>query len=105
MQETQEKWVQSPGREDTLEEEMATHSSILACINPLVREAWWATVHGVAQESDMTKQLSTYFQVEWLISGRSQPPGCRKEGGPNQWLGTRAPGGTGNRVQPLKEEG
>ena len=26
----QETWVQSPGREDALEKEMATHSSILA---------------------------------------------------------------------------
>ena len=30
MQETQEMWVWSPGWEDPLEEEMATHSSILA---------------------------------------------------------------------------
>ena len=30
MQETQETWIQSPGWEDPLEEEMATHSSILA---------------------------------------------------------------------------
>ena len=30
MQEPQEMWVQSLGWEDTLEEEMATHSSILA---------------------------------------------------------------------------
>ena len=30
MQETQEMWVQSPGQEDPLEEEMATHSSTLA---------------------------------------------------------------------------
>ena len=30
MQETQELWVQSLGWEDPLEEEMATHSSILA---------------------------------------------------------------------------
>ena len=30
VQETQEMWVQSLGREDPLEEEMATHSSILA---------------------------------------------------------------------------
>ena len=30
MQETQETWVPSLGREDPLEEEMATHSSILA---------------------------------------------------------------------------
>ena len=31
MQEPQEKRVRSLGREDPLEEEMATHSSILAC--------------------------------------------------------------------------
>ena len=31
MQETQETQVQSLGREDPLEKEMATHSSILAC--------------------------------------------------------------------------
>ena len=30
IQETQEAWVESLGREDPLEEEMATHSSILA---------------------------------------------------------------------------
>ena len=30
MQETQETWVQSLGREDPLEKEMATHSSVLA---------------------------------------------------------------------------
>ena len=30
MQETLETWVQSLGQEDPLEEEMATHSSILA---------------------------------------------------------------------------
>ena len=31
MRETQEMWVQSLGEEDPLEEEIATHSSILAC--------------------------------------------------------------------------
>ena len=30
MQETQETWVRSLGQEDALEEEMATHSSIIA---------------------------------------------------------------------------
>ena len=30
MQEMQETWIQSLGREDPLEKEMATHSSILA---------------------------------------------------------------------------
>ena len=35
MQETQETWVPSLGWEDPVEEEMAAHSSILAC------EIWW----------------------------------------------------------------
>ena len=42
MQETR---VWSLGREDSLEKEMTTHSSILA----MDREAWWATVHGVVK--------------------------------------------------------
>ena len=46
MQETQ---VGSLGWEDPLEEGMATHASILVCKNPTDREAWWATVHGVAK--------------------------------------------------------
>ena len=47
----QETWVQSLGGEDPLEEEMATHFSILAWRIPMNRGAWQATVHGVA-ESD-----------------------------------------------------
>ena len=38
MQETQETQVQSLGREDPLEEGMATHSSILACKIPWTKE-------------------------------------------------------------------
>ena len=37
------------GWEDPLEEGMATHSRILAWRIPTDREAWWATVHGVAK--------------------------------------------------------
>ena len=37
-QETKETWVQSPGWEDTLEEEMATHSNILAWEIPWTEE-------------------------------------------------------------------
>ena len=47
----QETRVQSMGREDPLEEEMATHFSILCLKNPMNRGAWRAIVHGVA-ESD-----------------------------------------------------
>jgi len=34
------------GWEDPLEEDMATHSNILAWRIPRDRGAWWATVHG-----------------------------------------------------------
>ena len=46
MQETQ---VQSLGREDPLEKEMATHSSILAWRIPWTEEPGWATVHRVTK--------------------------------------------------------
>ena len=39
--------IQPLGREHPLEEEMATHSSILAWRIPTDGEARWATVHGV----------------------------------------------------------
>ena len=55
MQKTQ---VRSLGWEDPLEEEMATHSNMLAWKNLMDREAWWATVHEVTKESDMTEQLN-----------------------------------------------
>ena len=49
MQETQEMWVRSLGQEDPLEEEVATHSSILARGNLMDRGAWRPTVHGVTK--------------------------------------------------------
>ena len=45
----QETWVRSLGREDALEEEMATHSSILAWRVPMDRGAWWAPVHVITK--------------------------------------------------------
>ena len=39
VQETQETWVQSLGREDPLEEGLATHSSILAWRIPWTEES------------------------------------------------------------------
>ena len=44
-----ETWLQSLGREDLLEKEMATHSSILAWKIPWMEEPGWATVHGIAK--------------------------------------------------------
>ena len=49
----QETGARSPGREDPLEEEMATHSSIGACLgNPMDRKTCQgrAIVHGVAKQ-------------------------------------------------------
>ena len=52
MQTTQ---VQSLGREDPLEKEMGTHSSILESLeNPVDRRAWQAIQFMGFQESDMT---------------------------------------------------
>ena len=53
-QEVQETRVQSLGQENSLEEEMATHSSILAWKVPWTEEPEGATVHGVTKESDIT---------------------------------------------------
>ena len=41
--------IRSLGREDPLEKEMATHSSIFAWRIPMNGGAWWATVHRVAK--------------------------------------------------------
>ena len=49
MKETQKTQVQSLGREDPLEKEMATHSSIRAGKNPMDKGASWAAVHEVAE--------------------------------------------------------
>ena len=46
MQETQ---VLSLGKEDPLEKEMATLSSILAWKNPMDGGAWQAIIHGVTK--------------------------------------------------------
>ena len=55
-----ETWVRSPGGQDSLEEGMATHSSILAWRIPMDRGAWWAIVHRVAKSQTRLKQLSVH---------------------------------------------
>ena len=51
----QEMWVQSLGREGPLEEEMATHSSVLAWRIPGTGEPGGLPVYGGHTESDMTE--------------------------------------------------
>ena len=55
----QETLVRFLGWEDTLEEGMVTHSSILAWRIPVDRGAWWATVYGVTKS---WKRLSNEAQ-------------------------------------------
>ena len=68
----QEMWVWSLGWEDPLKQEMGTHSSILAWRIPWKRGAWWATVHGVTKELDMTewaqKNLNILLRMRPLSS-------------------------------------
>ena len=57
MQETQETWIQSLGQEDSLVEEMATHSSIIAWGIP-----WQRSLVGYSpcghKESDVTEHTT-----------------------------------------------
>ena len=60
MQEPQETRVQSLGREDPLEEEMAIHSSILAWRIPWTEEFGGLQSTG-CKESDTTERLHFHF--------------------------------------------
>ena len=55
-----QKWVQSLGQEDPLEEEMATYSSILTWVIPWTEKLGGLQAMG-CKESDMTEQLSKIF--------------------------------------------
>ena len=52
--------IRSLGREDPLEEAMATHSSILAGKSHEQRNLVGYTVHGVSKGLDMTERLSAH---------------------------------------------
>ena len=61
IQETQEICVRSLGQEDPLEEEMATHSSILAWKIPWTKESDGLYSPGDHKESDTTEQAFIRF--------------------------------------------
>ena len=50
--------VQALRWEDPLEEEMGTHSSILAWKIPMDRRAWWASLHG-GRKSDTSEHTNS----------------------------------------------
>ena len=69
----QETQVRSPGREDSLEKGMATHSSILAWRIPRTEEPGWATVHGVKQSNNwVTNTLHACIHLRYWC-----PPSSR----------------------------
>ena len=57
-----ETWVQSLGREDPLEKEMATH--------PMDGGAWWVTVHGFAKSQT---RLSNSIIIQVTDCSSSKP--------------------------------
>ena len=69
----QEMWVRSLGQEDALEEEMATHSSILAWGTPRTEKPGWLQSMGSQSQtrlSNYTTQngISYSYSVLWLVT-------------------------------------
>ena len=89
-----ETWVWSLGWEDPLEENMATHSSILAWRISMDRGAWWTTVYRVAKSQT---RLSNWTELNWQSIDFSRPEywsglPCSPPGDlPNPGIGPRSP--------------
>ena len=83
MQEPQEVWVRSVGREDILKEKMATHSSVLAGIIPWTEESGglWSMGSQRVEHNCVTKQPHTYTQnykrVKAFINWHDQNFSCQ----------------------------
>ena len=73
MQEMQETQVRFLGQEDPLEEEMATHSSILAWKASMDRGVWQAIVHGVAKsQTQLNVHAFNQLILVWPYSGQDK---------------------------------
>ena len=87
MQETQETWVPSLGREDPLEEEMATRSSTLAWRILWTEEP--GRLQSVGSQSDTTEHTHTQNRDlrGWGKGeqGLGLPLGVMKKSGPRHW--------------------
>ena len=88
MQETQEKWISSLGWEDPLEEEMATHSNILAWKIPWteepnglqfkglqrVRHNWAIQEMKEMQVESLEEEMATHSNIlAWKIPWTEEP--------------------------------
>ena len=72
MQETRVRFL---GWEDPLVKEMATHLSILAREkNPMNRETWWATVHGVTKSWTRLIDSRATFQSIMIYQEKAMAP-------------------------------
>ena len=76
MQETQGTRVQSLGREDPLEKEMAAHSSVLAWEIPQTEAP---TIHGGHKKLGTTKHAHGYSLIPSLTHAREDALILRKE--------------------------
>ena len=68
MQETQETWVQSLGWEDPLEEEMVTHSSILAWRFLWTQQFGGLQVMGLQKSQTLLKRLKNNNIIKRIMT-------------------------------------
>ena len=82
----QETLVRFLGWDDPLEEDVVTHSWILAWRVPLDRGAWRATVHGVTKsQTRLTNHRHTYQRGDWEMLFCSLLPPQSRENHRRQW--------------------
>ena len=91
-----ETWVQSLGWEDSLEKEMATHSSALAQKIPWTEEP---DVHGVAQRRTRLSDFTFTFKVALAVKNTPTNAGDIRDIGLIHGLGRFPGGGHGNLLQ------
>ena len=63
-----ETWVQSPGWEDALEEDVATHPRILAWNE----SSWTEEPHGVAKSQTCLRHTHTHTPPLWLVGQKDK---------------------------------
>ena len=64
----QRTYIQSLGREDPLQKEMANHSSYSCLENTMDRGVWQATVHGVSESWTRLRDYHSLIQFSSLQS-------------------------------------
>jgi len=107
LSEMQKTWVRSLGWENSMEEAMATHSSILAWRIPIDRGVWQAILHGVTKSQTQLsdKHTHTYSQLGLPGGARGKESACqcwrykRHRFNPEIGSGRSPEGGYGNSLK------